>query len=411
MLSPARPTRSAAILVLLVAVAFANALGSVVVFPLAPFIAADLALPAQQVALTTVFFNGTAAIGGLVGAFFLGRVDRGRALVVSLLGLGLATAGAGLAPNLPILLAARLLGGLCAGPLLALVVAMAADHAPPGMGARAISAIVGSYGMALLLGSPIALVIADLGGSWRGAFWAMAVLCLGLAVPFMRRSSFGEAADPAAARRLGSGMMAVVRRTGSLTGLLLVAGASFGTLLISPHLAVFALRNAGVNVAELGSIYLVGGGVALLSTGSTGWIMDRIGIVAASFGVGVSLTALLAGAFLVQLPAGLAMPVLGLVLAGQLARSTVAQGSASKIPLPADRTAYQCLVSAVTSLSQAAGAGVSTLLVSEGGDGRLVGMSRLALLSILICWLSLWLVMRLERRLGRPALIIDAPRT
>jgi hypothetical protein len=68
-------------------------------------------------------------------------------------------------------------------------------------------------------------------------------------------------------------------------------------------------------------------------------------------------------------------------------------------------------VSAVTSLAQAAGAGLSALLLSERSDGHLVGIAWPALISISICWLSLWLVARLERQISAIASIIDPPRT
>ncbi|SFI50337.1 Predicted arabinose efflux permease, MFS family [Bosea sp. OK403] len=412
MTSQARTAGSVWVILWLGAVAFANALGSVMVFPLAPFLADDLRVPAQDVAYTSVYFNGAAGLGGIVGALLLGRIARRSALLGALAGLGLMTGLAALAPNFSWLLLGRLLAGLCAGPLLAVVFATAADLAPKGGRNRAVSAIVGSYGLALLLGSPLALGLISAAGSWRAPFIGMAALCLGLTVPVLLGlpGLSARAAQADFGRTLLRDVGAILLRPGSLTGILLTAGASFATLLISPHIGTFALKNLGASTAELGSIYLIGGGLALLTTGSTGWVMDRIGSRAASLGVGVALTLLLTCAFLLPMPLPVMAPVLGLILAAQLARSTVAQASASRVPRSSERTAYQCLVAAATSLAQAAGAGGSTLLLSERADGHLVGMERLALISILLCWVSLWLVARLERQIGRSASLIDASR-
>jgi len=206
-------------------------------------------------------------------------------------------------------------------------------------------------------------------------------------------------------------MAAILMRPGSLTGLLLAGGASFSTLLISPHLGTFALKNAGATASELSLIYVIGGGLALLTTGSTGWVMDRCSPRAASLAVGLVLTVLLVYAFVSPVLLPFTIPVLGFVLAAQLARSTVAQASATRVPRPSERIAYQCLVSAVTSLAQAAGAGLSALLLSERADGHLIGIEWPALISISVCWLSLWLVARLERQISAIASIIDRPRT
>ena len=395
------------------AVAFSNALGSVIVFPLAPFIADGLSVPVQDVAFTSLCFNGAAGLGGLASAFFFGRLGGRRALLATLSGLTVATAASALALDFNMLLLTRLLAGLCAGPLLAVTFSTAAELAPARGRNRALGAIVGSYGLAFLFGSPIALALVSLAGGWRAPFLAMAVMCLTLSVRTalaVRRAQTESARG--ASEPLNSGSLAaILMRPGSATGLLLTAGASFSTLLISPHLATFAIKNVGASPAELGSIYVIGGGLALLTTGSTGWVMDRCRPRAASLAVGGVLTVLLAYAFVSPVLLPFTIPVLGFVLAAQLARSTVAQASATRVPRASDRIAYQCLVSAVTSLAQAAGAGLSALLLSERADGHLIGIEWPALISISICWLSLWLVVRLERQISAIASFIDSPRT
>src|SRR5207253_1674935 len=112
------------------ATAFCNALGSVIVFPLAPFIAGDLSVPVQDIALTSLCFNGAAGLGGLAFAFFFGRLGGRHALLATLAGLTVATGLSASAPNFSILLLTRLLAGFCAGPLLAVIFATAADLAP-----------------------------------------------------------------------------------------------------------------------------------------------------------------------------------------------------------------------------------------------------------------------------------------
>jgi predicted MFS family arabinose efflux permease len=388
-------------LVLLGAIAFVNALAAVIVFPLAPFLALGFAVPAQETALTSVIFSAAAGLGGLAGALFLGRAALWRVAVGALTGLGLGSLAAALAPNFTMLLAARAFTGFCAAPLLAAVFAIIPETVPEARRNRALSLVVGSYGLALVLGLPASLLLAASAAGWRAAFLGMAGLCLALLAACHPRFGLllgGTAAGRAMSVRPQS-ILALLRRPESLTGLALIGSASFSTLLISPHIGTFALRNAGLQEAGLWAVYLIGGGLALVTTRTTGWAMDRIGALAASVAVAVSLTLLLLLAFTGGGPWGPAAPLLGLLLAAQLARSTVAQASAAQVANHADRLTYQCLIATGTSLAQAAGAGCSALLAREGSDGRLSGMFGLAALSMAAAWAAPLLLLLLRRQL------------
>lgn len=383
---------------LMTVVSFTNALGSVIMFPLGPFLAADLGVPAQDAAFTSAAYAAAAGVGGLLSALFLGRIERRVALVGSLGVVGLGTLAAGLAPEFRSLLAARMVSGLCAGPLLAAVIATVAQAVPESGRNRAVSAIIGSYGLALVLGLPLALTMTATSAGWRGPLLVLAGVCLALLLPiWFTLRPFEREPDPIAP----IGLLRLIQRPESLTGLLLIAGASFATLLISPHIGTFALRNAGISDAGLRTVFVVGGGLALLTTGLTGWAMDRVGPLAASIGVSVVLTILLSFSFIVPVAPGLAIPVLGMLLAGQLARSAVAQASATRVARPGDQMTYQCLVAATTSLAQAAGAGVSTVILQEMPSGRLRGMASVALISIGLAWLAPMLLLVLKAQLAR----------
>ncbi|MGY4801301.1 MFS transporter [Teichococcus aerofrigidensis] len=382
-------------LVLLGAVAFVNALASVITFPLAPFLAEDLAIPAARAALASLVFALAAGLGGLLAALLLGGCERRRVAAWALAGLGLGSAAAALVPSFPALLAARLFSGLCAGPLLAAVLALIPEMVAPARRNQAVSLVVSAYGLALVLGLPMVLaLVAD--GGWRPSFLALAALCL-LSLAGMAALP-GPKAGASAPRPSPGGMMVLLRQPIGLTGLALIASASFGTLLISPHLGTYALRNLGVEETRLWLIYLLGGGLALGTTQATGWAMDRLGALPAALTVGGGLTLLLGWTFLLSPGAALAVPLLGLVLAGQLARSTVAQASAAQLSRPEDRLTYQCLAAAVTSLAQAAGSGVSALLLVEDAQGRLLGMGLLAGLSMLAAWAAPLLLLLLDRQ-------------
>lgn len=398
MINSSMKRRNIILVVLLGVIAFSNALGSIIVFPLGPFMAADLGIPVHRMALTSVCFNGAAGLGGIAGAFFLGTIDRRRSLILALLSIAATTGLITLIPHpsFVTVLVARVAAGFCSGPLLALVIATASDLTSDAARGRAVSAIVGAYGFALLLGAPISLTLQTISGSWQSAFGSLACLYVALSLPILF-GVFGQQAVRSRMRLTLHNVLNAVAQPGSTTGLLLTAGASYATFLISPHISAYALTNLSFTTAELGYIYLVGGVLSFISTGGTGWMIDRVGPVSASLGAGLVLTVLLSYAFFLDQPMPAMGVVLGMLLAAQLARSTVAQTTASRIAEPDDRIAYQCLVSATTSIASAAGAASSAALLHERVDGQVIGMPVLALISILLCWLSVGLVIRLER--------------
>ncbi|RVT97500.1 MFS transporter [Rhodovarius crocodyli] len=390
---------------LLGAIAFVSAMGATIVFSIGAFAARGLGVPLEWAALTSSVFSASAGVGGLIGALFLARVSRRVSLVGSLIGLGLFTILCGLAPNFSLLLAARVLSGLCAGPLMAAVLTIIVDAVPEERRNRAVSAVTGSYGLALVLGMPLALLLSANLGGWRAPFLALGLGCLALAPPAWRMLAPAPGAQAAALPRVtAAGLLRLLARRESLTGLALISGASFATLLISPNLSAYALHNAGVGETGLRLVFLIGGTLALVTTRLTGWAMDRIGPLPASVAMALALSIVVGSAFLAPLPAVLAVPVLGMVLSVQLARSTVAQASATRVASPAERITFQCLVAAVTSLAQSAGAGFSALVLQEQAGGALWGMEWLALLSIAVAWTAPLLVMALGRLLPlRPA--------
>ncbi len=393
-----RQGRAGPALVLLGAIAFANALGAVVVFPLAPFLAAELGIPAPLAAMTSVAYSAAAGLGGLAGAVLLrGRDPRG-ALIATLLGLGLATAASALAPSFATLLATRLLAGLAAGPLSGLIMAVVAAAVPPAARHRAVGAIVASYGLALVLGLPLALLLMEAGGSWRLAFAALSLFCLATALPcpwLLRREARAATAQPLR-------FLVLLRQRETGLGLSLILCASFASMMVSPQMSNFAVGNAGLTAEGLRLVYLVGGALGVLATPATGWAMDRLGPRVAAVAVAGGISLVMGAAFWAPLPPpSLAAPLLGLVLAVQLTRSTVAQAGATLAPRPADRVSYQCLASASTSLGQALGAGASTLLLRETAEGRLLGMPGVAAISVALAWALPALLVLLDRRLAR----------
>jgi predicted MFS family arabinose efflux permease len=392
-------------IVLLSTVAFVVALSSIIVFPLGPFLADSLGFPPQQVGFLGSSYSIAAAVGGFVAAGFLDRFDRRNALVACTLGFVAATAVCATATNIVGLVLMRALAGLFAGPLWGLLIAIASDNVPPERRGAAVGILIGAYGLALIAGLPLGVMVATSDLGWQMNFVGIAVmtLILGGIVSWQIGAQRQHLAE---LRRWNwseqhAAMIELVTARASILAFMLIASASYAALLISPNLAIFAVHNVGLSPARLADVYLLGGIMSVLMMPLTGRLVDRFGATSVSVAVALVTTGLLGVVFIgrsiIDLPA---IPLFALVIAFQLVRSTVNQAWVTRVPAVAERAAFQSLIAAVTHLAQAAGAASAPFLLGIAPGGQLVGMDAVALLALAMTWAAPPLLLMLDHALA-----------
>jgi predicted MFS family arabinose efflux permease len=382
------------------AVQFVNVLDFMMVMPLGPDFADGLGIDVSRLGLVGGAYTAAAAVTGLIGATFLDRFDRRRALGVALLGLVVGTAMGGLATGLPSLLAARVLAGAFGGPATAISLSIVADLVPPERRGRALGLVMGAFSVASVLGVPAGLELARVGG-WQLPFFAVALLGLAITamamfmLPAMRSHLEAEApAAPGAVPALSLMQEPAVRTSLLASGLVMLANFA-----IIPNLSAYIQFNGGYPRERLGLLYLVGGAASFFTLRLAGIAVDRFGAPVVAL-VGTAFYAVV-----VLLTLGADVPLLpmlplfvGFMVTGSL-RMVPMQTLASRVPMPRARARFMSIQSAVQHIASATGAASSTLFLVSLPDGRLVGMSTLALGAVGLAStlpLLLWLT---ERRL------------
>jgi len=405
-LATARPERSAPsegrVLFLVGAVQFVNALDFMMVMPLGPDFARALAIPASKLGYIGGAYTAAAAVAGLVGMLFLDRFDRRHALAVAMLGLVSGTAAGGFAQGLPSLLAARVLAGACGGPAAALSLSIIADLIPAERRGRALGAVMGAFSVASVLGVPLGLEAARLGG-WRAPFLGTAVLGLIVAAaaiillpPFRAHleASPGERPSPP---------WAMLRRPAVVYALAAVASVMVAGFAIIPNLSAYLQHNLGYPREHLGLLYFVGGIVSFVAMRYVGGIVDRRGAPRVAAVATLLFVAVLALGFV--RPASW-LPVLALFVGFMVANSLRAVAMSTlttRVPGPAERARFMSTQSAVQHLAAALGAFLAAAFLGERRDGSLAGMPLVAGVAALLGLLLpvfLWL---LSRRLDADA--------
>jgi predicted MFS family arabinose efflux permease len=106
-----------------------------------------------------------------------GRWDRRAVIAVAMGVVGISAAVTAVAPTYPVAVGGRLIGAASVGLLWATANAHTADLVPDRLLARAISVVLGGATMGMVLGTPLASLVARAVG-WRASFWTLGALAV-----------------------------------------------------------------------------------------------------------------------------------------------------------------------------------------------------------------------------------------
>ncbi|MFB7470168.1 Cmx/CmrA family chloramphenicol efflux MFS transporter [Kitasatospora sp. NPDC056184] len=334
-------------LYLLAVAVFAMGTSEFMLAGLLPAIASDLGVTVGAAgALTSAFAAGMVVGAPLTAA--LARTLPGRRGLLGSLALFTAAHVAGaVAPNLPALLATRVVAALAAAGFLALALSTAAALVPADRKGRALAVLLSGTTVATVAGVPAGAALGSALG-WRAVFWAVAALCLPAALGVLT----GVPAGPAPG---GGAERTTVR-------------AEFGRL-GSPRLATVMLLAALVNAATFtGFTYL-----APVVTGTAGLDPSWVPAVLALFGAGSFAGVTAAGRLSDRHPGPVLAAGGALLLAGWPALALLADRPAALLPL----------VFAQGALSFAVGATLITRVLYEAaGAPALAGACATAALNL-----------------------------
>ena len=399
------PRSERTIVLLVAAVQFVNILDFVMVMPLGPDFAAALGIPAARLGFVAGSYTAAAAVAGLAGSFFLDRFDRRPALGIAMLGLVAGTAMGGLATGLPSLMAARVLAGMFGGPATSLSFSIIADVVPSERRGRAMGMVMAAFSIASVLGVPAGLELARHLG-WRAPFFSVAALgavvalAAVFALPPMRdHLKTGTAGAGVVARKTSLAHLVAqpnVLVSWAMTFLVMMAG-----FILIPNMSAYVQQNLGFPRAQLGLLYLAGGVVSFFSTQFAGRAVDKLG----SFRVGTFGTTLLIaaiyGSYVRMPPLWPVIWIFVLFMFSLSFRNVSYNTLTTRVPATGERARFMSIQSAVQHFASASGAFLSARLLTELPDHKLVGMARIAWISIALTLTlpaMLWLVERAVKR-------------
>jgi predicted MFS family arabinose efflux permease len=389
-----QPPSEGRILLLLAAVHFVNLVDFMMVMPMGPDFAGALGIPLSKLGVIGGAYTAAATVVGASAAAFLDRFERRSALVWSVTGLGLSTLACAVAAGLGTLTLARAAAGAFGGLAATLCFSIVSDLVPESRRGRATAVVASGFSISSIVGVPIGLELARLGG-WHAPFVVIGGAALLLAAaarlvlpPLRGHLDSGESARLPFDARMAWAFAAF-------------AFAILGNFLIVPNLSAYLQVNLGYPRERLGLLYMVGGAVTLVTMRLGGAWTDRSGatrpVLVAS--LVVSLTLLLGAAALPPLIPPLAFFV-GF-MGGNTMRWVAVNALSTRVPAPSARARYLSAQNAFVHGACSVAAYASTLFLSvDPADGKLVGMNRLALAAALLGLGVPVAVWRLQRLVG-----------
>jgi predicted MFS family arabinose efflux permease len=416
---------------------------------LAPMFSRDLNIPTQSIGTIMGSYMLASAISGFLGTLYLDRFDRRKALGIGLIGVVVGLALTAMAPNLPLLIAARIVSGIFAGPSNAVSIAIVVDNVPAERRGAALGTVAAFGAVAQIIGIPAGLGIAQAFGSWRDPFFAAAVFAAVLAVlvvvnlPMQRGHLVGATSFSIKSRLALMGRF--FSRSDSLIAFALQMTGIVPLVAITTIMSVFLVNNLGYPQGGLIMLYIVGGFANMGVARMMGKGIDRFGagamsIIASimlSLAIGISYLGLGWGAVLALedairsvlpsqtgawaaihsflypelLPVMLVFALFFITSAGRL---VVGQTITMRIPKPEERAGFQSLSSAIQSFTMALSALAIPKLLGSMPDGRLTGTEAFSWGIILVAWAFPPLVYLLDSLLTRrdraalPAIAVPA---
>lgn len=389
------------LLAALAGIQFTHVMDFVVMMPLGPQFMRSFSIGPSEFSLMISAYTFSAAIFGLLGAFFIDRLDRKRALLILYAGFTLGTVFCALAPNHHLFIAARIFAGAFGGLMTATVYAIIADVFPPQRRGAAMGTVMSSFGLASIVGVPFGLYLSNL-FSWHATFyfvaglsavvWGVAAYCL----PTVRGHLLAARSKPIEEmKRIFSDRNHLWAF--SITIALMMAGFT-----IFPYLSTYLVTNAGMTEQQLPYVYLCGGSFTVFTSRLIGKLCDRQGarkVFTVMSLISMIPVVVVTNLTTVPLPVALACSTFFMIFASGRMVASMPMITASV--LPRNRGSFMSMNTAIQQMAGGLGAYISGLFVVMVGEpgqtgATMQGYWKSGVISVFAILLCVWLARKLK---------------
>jgi predicted MFS family arabinose efflux permease len=372
---------------------FVNIVDFMMVMPLGPDFVTHLSIASNQIGWISGSYTLAAAIAGIVFSPLLDKWQRKRMVIISSFCLAITTLLTAFVWDMASLMFMRLFAGVFGGLATSVAMAMVIDMVPAPQRGKAIATVMSAFSIASIVGVPIGLELA-LRVQWNAPF--VVVGLLGLVVSFLAMVLLPNSTIKNTKQSAVS-FKALMSNKVVVHGYLLIAVVMFAGFLIIPFITNYFVFNLNFPRQEIGLVYLVGGIASLVTIQLTGRWVDKYGAMTFSIlGTVILLFVLLFGFYFA--PPFLSVYLMfTLFMVGMNMRGITNKIVLSKIPKPEIRAGYMSMQNAVQHIATTLAAICGSLMMMEGAEGQLVGMTSVVILALVVSVLQPFLILSIKK--------------
>ena len=387
------------ILFTLSAIQFTHVMDFMVIMPLGPQLMRIFDISPAQFGLLVSSYTFTGGLFGLLGAIFIDRFDRKRALLYAYLGFVLGTYACSLAPGFGSLMIARCITGAFGGLLGSLVLSVVGDLIPMERRATAMGKVMMGFSLASVAGVPFGLFLANHFG-WHSTFVFLGTLSLTVVYGIVRflpkmnsHRTDSEGLPPFRS-------LALILSDGNhLLALTVMFTLMFAQFFIVPFISPYMVSNAGMQETDLPLIYLFGGLSTLVVLPWAGKLADRYGRlkVFTVFSI-ISLAVILVLTHLPKVPVWMALVVTTFFFMSVSSRGVAATTMITTAVEPLYRGRFMSLNAAVQQFSAGLASWLAGFVIVKMPDGTLANYNLLGWMATGSAVICLFIAQKVKAR-------------
>jgi predicted MFS family arabinose efflux permease len=345
-----------------------------VLSPLGAILMPELKITTAQFGWVVSAYAFSAGASGILAAGFADKFDRKKMLLFFYTGFLIGTALCALAPDYPLLLAARIVTGIFGGVIGSVGFAIITDLFKFEVRGRVMGFVQMSFAASQILGLPIGLMLANQ-FDWHAPFWMIAIFGITVGVLiFIYMKPIDAHLKLKSERNAFQHLIKTFEKSDYLKAFLCTSLLATGGFMLMPFGSAFSTNNLGLTLNQLPLVYGVTGLFSIATGPLIGKLSDQLG----KFKVFVwgSLVAIIMVAIYTPLgvtPLWIIIAISVVMFTGVSSRMISSSALVSAIPAPQDRGAFMSINSSVQQISGGIASAIAGTIVIQGSSGLLEG--------------------------------------
>lgn len=391
------------VIFLLAITQFTVILDFMVMSPLGDIMMKTLNMTTAQFGISVSAYAFSAGISGLLTAGFADSFDRKRLLLFFYIGFIIGTLLCALAPNYPLLVAARIITGIFGGVMGSISMAIVADLFSLQQRGKVMGFVQMGFGVSQILGIPIGLYLAN-GWGWHIPFLWIAIMA-GL-IAFLLFLKLEPITAHLALQKEQSAfkhLWHTVSQKNYQLGFFSTALLSIGGFMMMPFGSAFAINNLKITPNQLPLMFMLTGLAALVAMPLVGQLSDKFNKFKL-FALATLITVVIMNIYTRYSETAFGIVVITNIFMMIALTSRMIPSSAltSAIPQPQDRGAFMSMTSSLQQIAGGFGSMIGGLIiVQKDKNAPLEHYDTLALVASVIMIFTIYLMYRVSEMVAK----------